>query len=73
MISVWRVCHGRGQDDGSIEASCLCEMYNWWKRCDEDGMILCIALAWYMVLEYQSHDTVFPASKRALIEQRIES
>ena len=61
------------QDNGIIEASCLCETYDWWKRCDEDGMIHCIALAWYMVLEYQSHDTVFSARERVMIEQRIDS
>ena len=61
------------QDNGSIEASCLCETYDWWERCDEDGMILCIALSWYMIFEYQSHGTAFYASERALIEQRIDS
>ena len=61
------------QDNGSIEASCVCETYDWWKRCDGDGMILCIGLAWYMVLEFQYHDTVFSASKRVMRDQRIDS
>mmetsp|Transcript_18139 Transcript_18139/g.32851 ORF Transcript_18139/g.32851 Transcript_18139/m.32851 type:complete len:1071 (-) Transcript_18139:185-3397(-) len=27
------------QDNGSIEASCLCETYDWWKRCDEKSSL----------------------------------
>ena len=27
------------QDNGSIEASCLCETYDWWKRCDEKSIL----------------------------------